>query len=558
VRDRRKTTPIRLPGRRGLLITMLLVLIAIEVATVTAVVMSQRVRTEEALALHTRQLLQGVVDATRENALKFLTQAQSVVQLTQRLFASGLLSLDRPAELEQYFFDQLALVPQMDGIYFAGPNGEFFFTKRSSSGSVSHYETKIIDRPDGVRRARKIWRDEQYKEIERKVLADDAYDPRVRPWYVEAKTSAELIWSDPYIFFTSGAPGLTAAARVIDEAGKLVGIAGIDVELGAISDFLATEPVTAHGGAAVLVHRNGDVLAYPSRGKLQIPEGDRFRLARLDELDPVTSQAAKKLRTRHPDLTTFEGSHFDSFTVDGQPIVAMFVPFSDEQQWPWLMGVYAPEQNFSGTIRAGQQQALVLAIATSIVIILAAFALSPALIRLLTAQQERATRDPLSSLLNRRSFEELAARPFDDAKRGTLALSVIMVDIDHFKRVNKKFGRQVGDEIIVAVAGRIQQVLSATDMVARYGGEEFAILLSSANIEEGSSVAERVRGAVENAPIGTSAGPVAVTVSLGVAAFSADVKTVLDLFGIAEYLMREAKRNGRNCVVSQPARGTGA
>jgi diguanylate cyclase (GGDEF)-like protein len=222
------------------------------------------------------------------------------------------------------------------------------------------------------------------------------------------------------------------------------------------------------------------------------------------------------------------------------------------------MGVYAPEQHFSGTIREGQQQALVLAIATSIVIILAAFALSPALIRLLTAQQERATRDPLSSLLNRRSFEELAARPFDDAKRGTLALSVIMVDIDQFKQVNNKFGRQVGDEIIVAVAGRIQQVLSATDMVARYGGEEFAILLSSANIEEGSSVAERVRGAVENAPIGTSAGPVAVTVSLGVAAFSADVQTVLDLFGIAEYLMREAKRNGRNCVVSQPARGTGA
>ncbi len=135
MRDRRKTTPVRLPGRRGLLITMLLVLVAIEVATVTAVVMSQRVRTEEALALHTRQLLQGVVDSTREDALKFLTQAQSVVQLTQRLFASSLLSLDRPAELEQYFFDQLALVPQMDGIYFAGPNGEFFFTKRSSRGS---------------------------------------------------------------------------------------------------------------------------------------------------------------------------------------------------------------------------------------------------------------------------------------------------------------------------------------------------------------------------------------------------------------------------------------
>ena len=145
--DRGTNVHNHLPGRRGLLITILLVLVAIEVATVTAVVMSQRVRTEKALALHTRQLLRDVADRTRRDALIFLTQAQNVVQLTESLFASNLLSLDRPEELEQYFLDQLALVSQMDGLYFAGPNGEFLFTKRSSSGAASHYETKIIDRP---------------------------------------------------------------------------------------------------------------------------------------------------------------------------------------------------------------------------------------------------------------------------------------------------------------------------------------------------------------------------------------------------------------------------
>jgi len=217
-----------------------------------------------------------------------------------------------------------------------------------------------------------------------------------------------------------------------------------------------------------------------------------------------------------------------------------------------LMGVYAPEEQFSGTIRAGQQQALVLAIATSIVIILAAFSLSPALIRLLAAQQERATRDPISSLINRRSFEELATRSVTDAKQGALALSAIMLDIDRFTQVNNDFGREVGDEVIAAVAGRIQQALSATDLVSRNGGGEFVILLPGANIEESRSVAERVHKAIQNEPIGTSMGPVSVTVSVGVAQFNAETSTLPDLLGVADYLMREAKRSGRNCVVSQP------
>jgi hypothetical protein len=96
----------------------------------------------------------------------------------------------------------------------------------------------------------------------------------------------------------------------------------------------------------------------------------------------------------------------------------MFVPFAPQrqQQWPWLMGVYAREEHFSGTIRAGQQHALVLAIATSVVITLAA------------------------SMLSRHSFEELAVRPFDEAKNNATALSAIVLSIDGLNDVTAKLG----------------------------------------------------------------------------------------------------------------------
>ena len=211
--ERTRHFPIYLPNRRGLLITLFLVLVAVEVATVSAVVMSQRVRTDKALALHTQQLLRGVVDRTRDDALKFLTQAQNAVQLTEKLFASGLLSLEREAELENYFLVQLSIVPQMDGIYFADPSGRFLFTRRNSKDETSEFETKIIDQPNNVRRVRKVWRDDDLLEVRRETIAGDNFNPRERPWFVKAMANTELIWSDPYIFFTSGSPGITTAIR---------------------------------------------------------------------------------------------------------------------------------------------------------------------------------------------------------------------------------------------------------------------------------------------------------------------------------------------------------
>ena len=354
---------------------ILLALIIVEVITVAAVILPQQFRTNKALQLHTRQQLKGVVDETRENAQGFMTQAQSGVLLSQDLFASGQLSLLRIEQLERYFLAQLRIVSQVDGFFFGTPDGEFMFVKRDQSQPAGRYLTKLITFDGAERRVERTWRDDNLEEVAAAPDPDDNYDPRQRPWYQLASDSGATIWTDPYMFFTSRRPGLTVAAPVLTASGDFLGVVGADVELSSLSSFLADQPVTRFG-AAVIAHQNGEVLAYPFPEKLFKTTADgQLRLAKLDELDIITAKAAASL-SEMPALTN---ARFSEFTHDNESFAAMFVPFFAERDW--VMGVYAPQKHFSGTIQEGQRFSMLWAIIISVAITTTAFFIGVRLLR---------------------------------------------------------------------------------------------------------------------------------------------------------------------------------
>jgi diguanylate cyclase (GGDEF)-like protein len=174
--------------------------------------------------------------------------------------------------------------------------------------------------------------------------------------------------------------------------------------------------------------------------------------------------------------------------------------------------------------------------------------------------QELATRDGLTGLLNRRHFHEAGDRQIRTEMRFGRPVAAMMLDIDHFKSVNDGHGHAVGDEVIRAVADRLIEVLRESDLVSRYGGEEFAVLLAGPTVEGAASVADRVRAAIADRAVATAAGPLTVTVSIGVAYVTepgADpgLAAVLEL---ADRALYEAKRAGRNRVRSAPAPSMGA
>lgn len=159
--------------------------------------------------------------------------------------------------------------------------------------------------------------------------------------------------------------------------------------------------------------------------------------------------------------------------------------------------------------------------------------------------QRAVSRDPLTGLLNRAALEELRARPEAEerARSGDYALAV--VDIDHFKQVNDRYGHLIGDEVLRAVAGTIASSKRKGDIAVRYGGEEFLLVLLGAHLAGAFEIAERIRENVTLAPL-----PFPVTVSIGIARCHAPGEAPERVFERADQALYRAKAGGRNRVVA--------
>lgn len=156
--------------------------------------------------------------------------------------------------------------------------------------------------------------------------------------------------------------------------------------------------------------------------------------------------------------------------------------------------------------------------------------------------------DPLTGVLNRRTLEDHLSIHMDEFVRYNACCSVVMVDIDHFKRVNDTYGHPVGDEVLVELAALLSQSLRTSDEVARYGGEEFVLILPHTEIDQASAVAERLRAAIESEQF--SSRRLAISASFGVAQTGAGEDRFDELLRRADSALYDAKNSGRNAVVT--------
>ncbi|MCL2219747.1 MAG: diguanylate cyclase [Chitinispirillia bacterium] len=279
--------------------------------------------------------------------------------------------------------------------------------------------------------------------------------------------------------------------------------------------------------------------------RIELVAGDRGELKEGIEFSPdsggIYSYAFNKNRSVPiPDLQAQKSHRF----IPGEPsnpvtrsLLVMPITGGEENN---CIGLFSVESSMPDLFKPDLEQVLTTITENA----------SVAIARSLLYQkmEKLATTDGLTGLNNHRTFQERMASELERAKRYGRPLSLLLTDIDHFKRFNDTYGHPVGDLVLREIAGCIRTAVRINDIPARYGGEEFAVILPETSEQGGYTTAEKIRQMVEAKIIDSGADSLRVTISIGCVTFPSYGNTQQDIIDFADKALYASKKGGRNRV----------
>ncbi len=388
--------------------------------------------TKKVMLAHNKDIMENISDLTLHETQNFFSIARGSAHLTKKLISSKVVNTDSDniKKLEQYFYDQLEIYPQFAGIYLALPNGNFYYVSRNNSKSPNGYRTKVIQHNKLKRETRLTWRDKNQKITLEEIDKEDIYDPRVRPWYIKAVKEKEIIWTDPYIFFTSQKPGITTAGPIYNANGEIKGIVGVDIQLNVLSNFISKLRV-GKTGLAFMVNQKKDVIAFPDPAQLKhINEKSpgKFRLPKIDELkNQICGKAYNSIewKSTKTNNSTSNKSIYGSFQFENKKYFTMFTPVP-ESKLSWMIGLYIPEEDYFGEINANQKKNRLFALIISVIATIAGLVMASSItmpISELDQEAQKIKNNDYESLPEIRSgFIEIhrTAQTFNEMKKAVI------------------------------------------------------------------------------------------------------------------------------------------
>ncbi|PCI24936.1 MAG: hypothetical protein COB67_11285 [SAR324 cluster bacterium] len=343
--------------------------ITLILGTVTIIMSYSYWRTQTALNQLLKNILVNISDYSIDKTESFLLPATQSSALTRRLIQSKLLAEGNRKQLAQFFYHQLSLHDQFAGMYLARPNGEFIYVKKENSSFERGFRTKLITLDRGLRRVKLLDQDADFREQAQQFDPSDKYDPRTRPWYQLAKDKKGIIWTDPYVFFSSQLPGITTARRIENKDGKLIAIVGIDIELGELSSFISALTIGKRG-KALIVNQKGAMIAYSASDFVEQRSMKR-QPRNLNELSDSISQQAFQPLFQEKKGYHLDQDRFTKFDFRGGTYHALLKPI----QMPgrsWIFGIYIPERDFLQEIHESQAESMLIAFLISLLAVLLA------------------------------------------------------------------------------------------------------------------------------------------------------------------------------------------
>ena len=413
------------------------------------------------------------------------------------------------------------------------------------------------------------------------------FDPRKRPWYKAAETSASSAWTAIYIDFTTAELVATRARRVLDAQGGLQGVVATDISLQRLNQFVSNLSISNHG-VAFIIESDGKLIA-SSRGPnlTHLPDGSSARMTALDSASPLQRAAYQQVRDRLQSASAGTGpSAFVFSGPDGNSVELAFDHVLDAAGLDWIIVVAVPRSDFMQGITTNVVRTALIGLLGA----LAAVALGLSIVgwigrdlhRLTEAVQQvgeghleaplevyrsdeigvlantlrkmqyRLRTDLLTGLSNRDMLVRSITNRIAHKRRQQDALSfaVLFVDLNNFKLINDHLGHDAGDRVLMEIATRLSKAIRPGDVVARYAGDEFVLLINDIASRQ---VAEQVRKnleatllePVQQVDLGTVPDGAGFGGAVGLAMYPADGASAEALIERADQEMYERKRASR-------------
>ncbi len=486
-----------------------------------------------------------VLTKVTENAI-----TQKVTSIESRVLSdqAGSVALEVDSQVAQYHRDALAVVSDPDTVSYmemgaadqaAGVNALLAHIEPALKADPDYRELLVLE-PGG-----------------RLVLSSGGgskpgEDLSGRDFYTHGLTASR---TDPYI--SDVVPAADGHSQVVysslpirDTAGRILGVAAVQVSAVHITAPLSSQDLVSQHRHGFLVSQDGVILTnsvdpslnYRSVGSLDPAHAaavqkqyglDSVRSLGLDNLAQAIAgssagvASARLLNSRETDVIGFarvSSQHWSVLVAEDQAIFTADVSDLSRTQFFY---------------------AFVLALIIGGLVIFVGRAFD-------TTERESLS-DPLTGLANRRFLQEILLRELRRAQRSNQPVSLVIVDIDHFKAVNDTYGHNAGDEMLEQLAGIMLSGVRATDFVVRYGGEEFVILLPETRVTDAQQVAEKLRKTIGDTVMESTSKPgltFGCTVSAGVSTYPMDAGSGEALILKADKALYYAKQHGRNQVVT--------
>ncbi len=321
-----------------------------------------------------------VIDKT----IGYMRAAQILSELSVRIFEDPDMELKLDSRVEQYLLEVVQLQSQIGLFYYGDEKGDFM----QASNFNNEIITKHMDRSGGKLETNLKYLDEDLNLIKQAHKLED-YDHRLRPWYLGAKKSGNTYWTDSYIFFESGKPGITVASPVYNNDKSLKGVVAADITLGGLSKILKNMNFSQNG-ISFIIDESGRFVAFPDANKMMSYEDGELRRLRPHELElPFLTKAVRQYEDKKESLLFLE--------AEGKKYITYFSSFPDDFGKKWYMGIIAPEDDFLGSLKQTTYLSLVL----SLIILVISIGVGIILARKISKPIESLTQN----VLNIKNFE---------------------------------------------------------------------------------------------------------------------------------------------------------